>query len=85
MNRFHVVLGLLELGEVERAKNFILHLQNDDRENGERVIRRFKDPVIAGLLTGQAELLPGAREWNWSFRKTAGFLSSLRQSRSTRW
>ena len=51
MNRFHVVLGLLELGEVERAKNFILHLQNDDRENGERVIRRFKDPVIAGLLT----------------------------------
>lgn len=53
MNKLHTILGLLELSEYDRAKEFILEIQQRQQELNKRLFNNFKDPVIAGLILGK--------------------------------
>jgi two-component system CitB family sensor kinase len=58
-NKIHVVSGLLQIGEYEEAKNYILYLE-DDVENQRYSIVGVKDPIIEALILAKISL---AREY----------------------
>lgn len=53
MNKMHTILGLLELSEYNRAKEFILGIQQKQQDLNKRLFHNFRDPVIAGLILGK--------------------------------
>jgi len=56
MNKMHTILGLLELSEYNRAKVFILDIQQKQQDLNKRLFNNFKDPVIAGLILGKVNV-----------------------------
>lgn len=52
-NKTHTMLGLLELGEFDRAKAFILDTQQKYQELDDKLLSSFEEPVIAGLMFGK--------------------------------
>jgi CitB family two-component system sensor histidine kinase MalK len=65
MNKLHVILGLIRLGEHERLKSYITGITGGmDNEVG-FVIQRITDPVIAGFLIAR---FASAREQNITMR-----------------
>lgn len=52
-NKMHAMLGLLELGEFDRVKAFILDTQQQYRELDNKLFSSFEEPVIAGLMFGK--------------------------------
>lgn len=53
MNKLHVILGLIQIGEAEEAKKYIMHATEDQQQILSMVMNRVKDPTIAGLLLGK--------------------------------
>lgn len=50
MNKLHVILGLVRLGEHERLKTFIAGVVGRLDDEVGFVVQRIKDPVVAGFL-----------------------------------
>lgn len=50
MNKLHVILGLVRLGETERLTQFLAEITGRLNDEAGYVIQRIKDPVIAGFL-----------------------------------
>lgn len=59
MNKLHVILGLIRLGEPDEAKDYILKVTQAQQQIVGLVMNKIKDPTIAGLLLGK---LSRARE-----------------------
>ncbi|MHA7200063.1 ATP-binding protein [Arthrobacter alkaliphilus] len=49
-NRLHVVDGLLELGDVDQARNFVSRISDTSRSLGEGLRSRIEPPELAALL-----------------------------------
>lgn len=58
-NKLHVILGLLELGEWEQAKKYVQSAQHEQGKVHTRMLRAFREPMIAGLMLGK---ISAARE-----------------------
>lgn len=52
-NLRQIVLGLIDLREYDRAKQFVLNTDNFQDRQTSFIASRFKEPVIAGLLLGK--------------------------------
>ena len=59
MNKLHVILGLVKLGEHERLKDYIAAIAGRLDDEVGYVLQRVKDPVVAGFLLAR---LAEARE-----------------------
>lgn len=53
MNKLHVILGLIQIGEQDEARKFILSETEKQQEIVNLVIGKIKDPTIAGLILGK--------------------------------
>lgn len=53
MNKIHVVLGLLELGDYQRAEDYILSITNTQRQAVGLIMNRIEEPSVAALLVGK--------------------------------
>lgn len=53
INKLHVILGLLHLNEVERAKLYIRDIYDEQDEILNTIIAKIKEPTIAGLVMGK--------------------------------
>lgn len=53
MNKLHVVLGLLELGDYQRAEEYILSITNIQRQAVGLIMNRIEEPSVAALLIGK--------------------------------
>ncbi|MEN8905324.1 MAG: ATP-binding protein [Clostridiales bacterium] len=54
MNKLHVILGLIHLGEVKKAQSFIMQTVENQELIFTDIIQKIKDSNIAGLLIGKA-------------------------------
>lgn len=61
MNKLHVILGLVRLGEYESLKTFITGVAGRLDDEVGFVVQRIKDPVVAGFLLAR---FSSAREQN---------------------
>ncbi|MCG8483099.1 MAG: ATP-binding protein, partial [Clostridia bacterium] len=52
-NKLHVILGLIKIGEIEEAKNYIINVADTQQQILSMIIKRIKDPTIAGLILGK--------------------------------
>ncbi|ABR49117.1 signal transduction histidine kinase regulating citrate/malate metabolism [Alkaliphilus metalliredigens QYMF] len=53
MNKLHVILGLMEIGELQEAKRFIVNVRENQQQIISLVTEKIKDPAIIGLLLGK--------------------------------
>ena len=53
MNKLHVILGLLQIGEPERAQQYIMDTTRTQQEAVSRIMNQIKEPSVAALLVGQ--------------------------------
>ena len=53
MNKLHVVLGLLQIGEQERAERYIMDTTRIQQEAVSRIVARIEEPSVAALLVGK--------------------------------
>ena len=53
MNKLHVILGLLELGKPEKARQYILDTTQLQREVISCIVNQIQDPAVAALLIGK--------------------------------
>ena len=53
MNKLHVILGLLELGQTERARQYILETTHTHQEAVSRIMNQIQEPSVAALLVGK--------------------------------
>lgn len=53
MNKLHVVLGLLELEDYQRAEDYILAITNTQRQAVGLIMNRIGEPSTAALLVGK--------------------------------
>lgn len=61
MNKLHVILGLVRLGEFERLSSFITGITGRLQDEVGQVVPRVKDPMVAGFLLARSS---AAREQN---------------------
>jgi CitB family two-component system sensor histidine kinase MalK len=61
MNKLHVILGLVRLGEYERLKTYITGVAGRFDDEVGFVVQRIKDPMVAGFLLAR---FSSAREQN---------------------
>lgn len=54
LNKLHVILGLLQVGEVDEAINFISDVSKDVENNYQRVINQINNRTVAALILGKA-------------------------------
>lgn len=52
-NKLQVLLGLLDMEQYDRAKRYIIDLQQYQSVRNKQLLHAFKDPVIAGLMLGK--------------------------------
>ncbi len=52
-NKLHVILGLLELGQFDEAKKYVQSTQSEHGALHTRLLRTFREPMIAGLMLGK--------------------------------
>lgn len=52
-NKLHIILGLIQIGEVEEAKEFILGIKNREEKMINYTLKNIKDPIIVALLFGK--------------------------------
>ena len=50
MNKLHVILGLLQIGEPERAQQYIMDTTRTQQEAVSRIMNQIKEPSVAALL-----------------------------------
>jgi PAS domain S-box-containing protein len=53
MNKLHVILGLIELKELDEAKKYIINIDETQNQIINFVIRKIEEPKVAGLLIGK--------------------------------
>lgn len=53
LNKLHVILGLLQVGEVNEAINFISEVSSDVEDNYQRVINQIQNRTVAALILGK--------------------------------
>jgi len=53
MNKLHVILGLIELGELNDAKKYIINVKDTQQQIMNLIINKIKDPTVAGLIIGK--------------------------------
>lgn len=53
LNKLHVILGLLHMGDLDEAKQFITTITCDQQRVLSVVTSKIKDPSVAGLLLGK--------------------------------
>ena len=52
-NKLHVILGLLQIGEPERAQQYIMDTTRTQQEAVSRIMNQIKEPSVAALLVGK--------------------------------
>lgn len=52
-NKLHVILGLLELEAYDEAKKYVQTTQSEHGKLHTRMLRTFREPMIAGLMLGK--------------------------------
>jgi len=65
MNKLHVILGLIRLGEYDRLSGYITGLTGSLQDEVGQVVQRIKDPMIAGFLLAR---MSAAREQDVTMR-----------------
>lgn len=76
LNKLHVVLGLIQIGELDQAKKYILGIKEQQEQIITSVMKKIKDPVIAGLILGK---FSRAKELGVSFElEQSSFLDKLK-------
>lgn len=53
MNKLHVILGLIEIDELEEAKKYIINVKDNQQQIVSLIMKSIKDPSIVGLLLGK--------------------------------
>lgn len=53
MNKLHVILGLLQIGEPEKAQQYIMETSRTQREAVSRIMEQIREPSVAALLVGK--------------------------------
>ena len=53
MNKLHVILGLLQIGEPEKAQQYIMDTTRTQREAVSRIMSQIRQPSVAALLVGK--------------------------------
>lgn len=53
MNKLHVILGLLQIGEPQRAEEYIMNITQIQREVIGLIMERIQEPSAAALLVGK--------------------------------
>ena len=53
LNKLHVILGLLQIGEPEKAQQYIMDTSQTHREAVGRIMSRIRQPSVAALLVGK--------------------------------
>ena len=53
MNKLHVILGLLQIGEPEKAQAYIMDTTRTQREAVSRIMHQIREPSVAALLVGK--------------------------------
>ena len=53
MNKLHVILGLLQIGQTERAEQYIMDTTRTQREAVSRIMNQIQEPSVAALLVGK--------------------------------
>ena len=53
MNKLHVILGLLQIGEPEKAQAYIMDTTSTQREAVSRIMHQIREPSVAALLVGK--------------------------------
>ena len=53
MNKLHVILGLLQIGEPDKAQQYIMDTTRTQREAVSRIMNQIKEPSVAALLVGK--------------------------------
>ncbi|WP_432407823.1 DcuS/MalK family sensor histidine kinase [Wukongibacter sp. M2B1] len=53
LNKLHVILGLLHIGEIEDAKKYIVNVTERQQQILSMIIKRIKDATVAGLILGK--------------------------------
>ena len=53
MNKLHVIMGLIQMDEVEEAKAYIMDITQNQQQIMSYIIKKVKDPAIAALLLGK--------------------------------
>lgn len=53
MNKLHVILGLIQIGELDEAKKQIVDIRERQQNITSLVMNKIKDPVISALILGK--------------------------------
>ena len=53
MNKLHVILGLLQIGQTERAQQYIMDTTRIQQEAVSRIMHQIQEPSVAALLVGK--------------------------------
>ena len=53
LNKLHVILGLLQIGEPEKAQEYIMDISQTHQEAVGRITRQIHQPSVAALLVGK--------------------------------
>ncbi|MBP1743023.1 MAG: putative sensor histidine kinase, partial [Firmicutes bacterium] len=61
MNKLHVILGMVQMGSFDELSSYISRITSSYQEEVGFVLRRIKDPVVAGFIIGK---ISNAREEN---------------------
>ena len=69
INKLHVILGLIQMGESSKAAEYISNITSIQQETISNIMRNIEDPSLAALLIGKYSR---ASELNISFALEAG-------------
>ena len=53
LNKLHVILGLIQMGDIEQAKTYILGIKDSKEQITLSLMKKIKDPIIVGLILGK--------------------------------
>lgn len=53
LNKLHIILGLIQIGEIEEAKRFILDAKDEQAQIVSHLTKKIKDPILVGLILGK--------------------------------
>lgn len=53
MNKLHVILGLIQIGELDEAKKYILNITEQQQQKVSVVMKKIEEPTIAALILGK--------------------------------
>jgi len=56
MNKLHVILGMIRMGYYERLTQYVSQISHQYQVEVGSVVRKIKDPVLAGFLLGKLSL-----------------------------